>query len=84
VRIACERGELVEAIRWTQRVIAWTELVSMPLASCVPLQRAADGTWVGWKIREGQPLRLRAFQEDDGRSAIEVDVGGRTTRATRL
>ena len=84
VRIACERGELVEAIRWNGRAIAWTEWVEMPLASCVPLQRAADGTWVGWKIVESQPLRLRAFEADDGRPAIEVEVGGRTTRATRL
>ena len=84
MRIHCERGDFVEAIRWDKRVISWTEEVSIPLACCVPLQRAADGAWVGWKLLEGQPLSLRVSEAEHGRSAIEVDVGGRKTHATRL
>jgi hypothetical protein len=63
-------------------VIAWTEVVEMPLACAVPLQLAGDGSWAGWKIVESQPLTLRAL-ELDGSPAIEVEVGGRTTRARR-
>lgn len=83
LRIECADGEAVEAIRWSGRAIAWTELVAMPLASCVPLQLAADGSWVGWKILESQPLRLRGI-DLEGAPAIELEVGGQTVVARRL
>jgi hypothetical protein len=82
IRLECAAGELVEAIRWSGRVISWTEEVAMPLACCVPLQLAPDGSWVGWKLLEAQPLRLRTV-ETGGAPGIELELAGRTTRARR-
>jgi len=82
IRLECAKDDVVEAIRWSGRAIAWTEEVLIPLACCVPLQLAADGSWVGWKILEAQPLRVRPL-DLDGAPGIELDVAGRTTRARR-
>lgn len=82
LRLECAAGELVEAIRWSGRAIAWTEEVLMPLACCVPLQRADDGSWVGWRILEAQPLRVRPVERDGG-AGILLEVAGRTSFARR-
>jgi len=83
IRLECARGEVLEAIRWNGRAIAWTEEVRMPLAACVPLQLAEDGTFVGWKILEAQPLRVRPVTRE-GAHGIELELAGRTVRARRL
>lgn len=82
VRVECSRGEFVEALRWSGRELGWTDVVPIPLACAVPLQLASDGEWVGWKILESQPLRLRVLA-GEGAPAIEVEIAGRTVRARR-
>src|SRR6185503_6402101 len=80
LRLECSGGEIVEAIRWGGRAIAWTETVPIPLACAVPLQLASDGSWVGWRILEAQPLHVRP-RELDGAPGIELECAGRTTLA---
>lgn len=70
------------AIRWTGRAIAWTEMVTHPGAAAIPLQRAADGSWVGWHLLEKYAVTVRT-RDDGGGRAIEVSCGGTTEVARR-
>lgn len=85
LRLECARSDVIEAIRWTGsgREIAWTEVVNMPLASCVPLQLGADGAFVGWKLLEARALRLRQVTLE-GAPGIELEVADGLVRAAAL
>jgi hypothetical protein len=59
LRLQYTEGSRIYAIRWSGREIAWTEMVTYPGAAPIPLQRAANGSWVGWQLVDRHAVTVR-------------------------
>lgn len=81
LRLSFADRSVTYAIRWNvDSMIGFTEVVALPHAAMLPLQRTLDGSWVGWNIVKEHGVSLELVPPP----SLRLSSAGRTVSGIRL